>query len=94
MVQEVFATSGAIRLACGTSISSHAELLAEDFRKAITLHKPRLAVTAESLATYTQTVIQGGFVLAKAQGDRAPLLEAIGHLKNHLQLLFRKESLQ
>jgi TetR/AcrR family transcriptional repressor of nem operon len=94
MVQEVFATSGAIRLACGASISSHAELLAQDFRKAITLHKPRFAVTAESLAIYTQTVMQGGFVLAKAQGDRAPLLDAIGHLKRYLQLLFRKEPLQ
>jgi TetR/AcrR family transcriptional repressor of nem operon len=88
-VQEVFATSDPIRRACASSITGHAARLAEDFRAAIKLHKPRLKVTAESLATYTQTVLQGGFVLAKAKGDRAPLLEAIGHLKNYLTLQFK-----
>jgi TetR/AcrR family transcriptional repressor of nem operon len=93
-VQEVFATSDPMRVACGASIEGHAKTLAEDFRRAIVLHPPRLAVTAESLAIYSQTVLQGGFVLAKARGDRAPLLEALAHLKNYLTLLFNKETLQ
>jgi TetR/AcrR family transcriptional repressor of nem operon len=58
------------------------------------LHPPRVPVTAESLAIYTQTVLQGGFVLSKAHGDRAPLLEALAHLKNYLTLLFNKETVQ
>jgi len=80
--------------ACGASIEGHADKLAEDFRLAIAQHPPRLPVTAESLAIYTQTILQGGFVLSKARGDRAALLEALAHLKNYLALLFNKEVLQ
>ena len=90
-VQEVFATSEPIRAACGAAIFSHVEQLAVDFRAAIKARNPRPAVTAESLAAYTQTVLQGGFVLSKAKGDRAPLLDAIRHLKRYLALLFNKE---
>ncbi len=93
-VQEVFATSDTMRAACGASIEGHADTLAEDFRLAIALHPPRLPVTAESLAIYTQTVLQGGFVLSKARGDRAPLLQALAHLKNYLTLQFNKDTLQ
>jgi TetR/AcrR family transcriptional repressor of nem operon len=93
-VQEVFATSEPMRVACGASIEEHADKLAKDFRLAITQHPPRLPVTAKSLAIYTQTVLQGGFVLSKARGDRAPLVEALAHLKNYLTLLFEKETLQ
>jgi TetR/AcrR family transcriptional repressor of nem operon len=93
-VQEVFATSDPMRAACAASIEGHADKLADDLRLAIALHPPRLPVTAESLAIYTQTVLQGGFVLSKARGDRAPLLEALAHLKDYLTLLFNKETLQ
>jgi TetR/AcrR family transcriptional repressor of nem operon len=93
-VQEVFATSDPMRAACDASIEGHAGTLAEDFRLAIAQHPPRLPVTAGSLAIYTQTVLQGGFVLSKARGDRGPLLEALAHLKNYLTLLFNKENLQ
>ncbi len=65
-----------------------------DFRAALERRPPRLPVTAGSLAIYTRTVLQGGFVLSKAQGDHAPLLEALAHLKAYLTLLCRKEPLQ
>jgi TetR/AcrR family transcriptional repressor of nem operon len=91
-VQEVFATSDSMRAACGASIEGHAGKLAEDFRLAIARRPLRLPVTAGSLAIYTQTVLQGGFVLSKARGDRGPLLEALAHLKNYLTLLFHKET--
>jgi len=91
-VQEVFATSEPMRVACAASIEGHADRLAEDFQLAIALHPPRLPVTARSLAIYSQTVLQGGFVLSKARGDRAPLIEALAHLKNYLTLLFNKET--
>jgi len=93
-VQEVFASSDAMRAACGDAIFQHAERLAEEFRAALKRHPARMPVTAASLANYTQTVLQGGFVLSKARGDRAPLLEALDHLKNYLKLLFNKENLQ
>lgn len=89
-VQETFATSAAIRAACGATINAHAERLASDFRAALQRYPTLTPVTAESLAVYTQTVLQGGFVLAKAQGGRAPLLDALAHLKRYLALLFQK----
>jgi TetR/AcrR family transcriptional repressor of nem operon len=90
-LQETFATSESIRSACGATIYDHADTLIEDLRSAIKLHPPRLPVTAESLAVYTQTVLQGGFVLSKAKGDRAPFLEAITHAKQYLSMLFNRE---
>jgi TetR/AcrR family transcriptional regulator, transcriptional repressor for nem operon len=92
LVQEVFATCDPIRAACGASIIDHANRLAQDFCEAIERHPPLAAVSADSLALYTQTVLQGGFVVSKALGDRTPLLEAISHLKSHLTLLFSKET--
>ncbi|MEO8314575.1 MAG: TetR/AcrR family transcriptional regulator [Pseudomonadota bacterium] len=89
-VQEVFATSGPIREACGISITDHAATLTGYFAAAIAQQRPRANVSAESLALYTQTVLQGGFVIAKAAGDREPLLDAIAHLKNYLKLLFKE----
>jgi len=94
LVQEIFATSEPVRAACGASIFDHAARLSQDFGEAIKRYPPRMAVDAESLALYTQTVLQGGFVVAKARGDRTPLLQAISHLKIHLTLLFSKETLQ
>jgi TetR/AcrR family transcriptional repressor of nem operon len=87
-VQETFAESDAIRSACGDSITGHASTLVADFQAAIRQYRPRERVTAQSLALYTQTVLQGGFVLAKAQGDAAPLLDGIDHLERYLKLLF------
>jgi TetR/AcrR family transcriptional repressor of nem operon len=93
-VQEVFATSDPIRVACADAIFHHAEQLVGDFQGALERHPPRMPLSAETLATYTQTVLQGGFVLAKARGDHTPLLEAIDHLKRYLNLLFGKEPKQ
>jgi TetR/AcrR family transcriptional repressor of nem operon len=87
-VQEIFATSDPIRVACGEAIFGHAQRLEGDFRAAIEQHSIREPVSAESLALYTQSVLQGGFVVAKARGNNAPLLEAIAHLKRYIALLF------
>lgn len=87
-VQETFATSDPIRAACGDTIFEHAQRLEADLRAAITLYPPAEPVTAESLALYTQVVLQGGFVIAKARGDNQPLLDAIEHLRRYFRLLF------
>jgi TetR/AcrR family transcriptional regulator, transcriptional repressor for nem operon len=87
-VQETFAESEPIRAACGDCITSHASTLEADFAAALRKYPPRGRVTAQGLALYTQTVLQGGFVLAKAKGDAGPLIDGIAHLKRYLQLLF------
>lgn len=89
-VQETFATSEPIRAACGGTIEAHARRLVPDFRETIRQYPPRAPVSAENLSLYLQTVIQGGFVMSKAMGDRAPLLDALAQLKIHLSLLFAR----
>lgn len=94
VVQEVFHSSGPIRDAARHAIDLHAARLVEDIEAAIALYPPRVPIVAADFALFTQTVIQGGFVIAKANDDRAPLLDAIDHLKRYVSMLFGKEPAQ
>lgn len=85
MVQEAFHTSPTVRDACGEAIYGHARTLEDDLAQALAgLDPPPPGVTAASLARFTQTVLQGSFILAKAADDPAPLLEGIDHLRRYL----------
>jgi TetR/AcrR family transcriptional regulator, transcriptional repressor for nem operon len=87
MVQEAFATSPGIRAACEASIFGHAATLEVDIEAAIAQHGVQ-GVSARSLALYTQTVLQGGFILAKAQGGAEAAADGVAHLKRYFLLLF------
>jgi TetR/AcrR family transcriptional repressor of nem operon len=87
-VQEAFASSDALREACGEAIFEHAQRLEADFQAALEKHPMREPVSAASLALHTQAVLQGGFVIAKARGNNEPLLDAISHLRRYITLLF------
>ena len=88
MVQEVYQTNPAIRDACERSITGHADELARDIALARERYAPQAAWTAESLALYTQAVLQGAFVLAKARDGSKVAEECMDHLKRYLELLF------
>jgi len=91
MVQETYASHPAIRAACADSIFGHAGTLVEDFAAALKEWGQRElagAVTAESLATHTQCVLQGAFILAKARGDAQVAVESIEHLQRYIASLF------
>ena len=75
MVQEVYASCPAIRQACDASISGHAANVEADIAAAIKRHGIRGDWTASSLALYTQAVLQGAFILAKATGSAAVAAE-------------------
>ena len=87
-VQEAFASSEALRDACGEVIFEHAQRLEADFQAAIDRHPMPEPVSAASLALHTQAVLQGGFIIAKARGSNEPLLDAISHLRRYITLLF------
>lgn len=89
MVQEVYETHPAIREACEASIVGHAATLEAEIAAAIEAHGAPAGVTAQSLALYTQAVLQGGFILAKAKGDAGVAADAIDHLRRYLVLLFQ-----
>ena len=66
-------------------IRLHASDVARDIAAAKAVYAPDATWTADSMALYTQAVIQGAFVLAKAQNDPAAGVDCIGHLRRYLE---------
>lgn len=91
MVQEVYDTALAIRDACRASIFGHAETLEADIAEAILKYKIKTDWTAKSLALHTQAVLQGAFILAKAEGGPAVAADSVDHLKRYVSLLFNRK---
>lgn len=91
MVQERFASSPAIRAACGDSIAAYCTALIPDIQAAIDDHRIAGRVTAASLAWHIQSVLQGAFVIAKAAGDPAMARDSVAHLTRYILMLFGRE---
>lgn len=89
MVQETYDTHPAIRKACEKHISRHAATVAEDIAEAKRKHAPNAVWTPESIAMYTQAVLQGAFILAKAKQSSKVASECIVHLRRSIELMFR-----
>ena len=85
MVQETYATHPAIREACDTHIREHAATVAHDIALAKEQHAPDAPWSAESMGLFTQAVLQGAFVLAKAHGDPAVAADCLTHLRRYLE---------
>ncbi|MBV8889219.1 MAG: TetR/AcrR family transcriptional regulator [Alphaproteobacteria bacterium] len=90
MVQETFESHPAIRAACETHISAHAAEVARDIADAKQRYAPEADWSAESLGLFTQAVIQGAFVLAKAKGSPEVATECLDHLRRYLEILFHQ----
>ena len=88
MVQEAYDTHPAIRRACDTYISAHAAEVAKDIAAARTRYAPEASWSVEGLALYTQAVLQGAFVLAKAKGGSDVARDCLAHLRRYLAHLF------
>jgi TetR/AcrR family transcriptional repressor of nem operon len=89
MVQEVYGTHAEIREACDASINGHVATLELDIAEAMKLYGVRAKWSAQSLALYTQTVLQGAFILAKAKGGPDVAVASIDHLRRYIELLFK-----
>ncbi|AMN40045.1 TetR/AcrR family transcriptional regulator [Rhodoplanes sp. Z2-YC6860] len=87
MVQEAYMTHPAIREACDRHISAHAGEVAKDIAEAKRLYAPKAKWSPESLAFYTQAVLQGAFILAKAKQDSKVAAESVAHLRDHIETL-------
>src|SRR6202011_5356918 len=90
MVQEAYDTHPAIRRACDTYIGVHAAAVANDIEAAKALYAPEATWSAESLALYTQAVLQGSFVLAKAKHGPDVARDCVAHLRRYLEFLFHR----
>jgi TetR/AcrR family transcriptional repressor of nem operon len=90
MVQEVYDSNPAIRAACERHISAHAATVAHVIAEAKQLYAPNAPWTPESLGLFTQAVIQGAFVLAKAKHGPEIAAECLRHLRRYLETQFNR----
>jgi TetR/AcrR family transcriptional repressor of nem operon len=90
MVQEAYDSHPAIRQACETYIVRHADRLAEDITAAKALYAPDAPWSAQSLGLYTQAVLQGSFILAKARGGPEVARDCVAHLRRYILQLFNR----
>lgn len=90
LAQEVHQSHPAIARAAEAAIGGHARTLEADIAAALADHGVT-GIDAAGLALYFQTVLQGGFVLAKAAGDTEPARDGVRHLKRYVTLLCRGE---
>jgi TetR/AcrR family transcriptional repressor of nem operon len=90
MVQETYETHPLIREACDRYIGSHAAMVEADIAEAMSQRGMREEWTAASLALYTQAVLQGAFILAKAQQASAVAAGCLDHLRRYLEMLFKQ----
>jgi TetR/AcrR family transcriptional regulator, transcriptional repressor for nem operon len=88
MIQELYETHPAIRDACYRSVAGHAATLEPDIAEAMRLYGVRGDWTPRSLALYTQGVIQGAFILAKAGEGAAGAAACLDHLRRYVEMLF------
>lgn len=94
MVQETYETHPMIRKTCDRCISAHTATLVADIEAAVRKYRIQSDWTVESLAYYTQAVIQGAFVLAKAQHGSEVAAACLDHLRRYLELLFTQPELE
>jgi TetR/AcrR family transcriptional repressor of nem operon len=88
MVQESYETNPAIRQACDRYISAHAAEVAKDITLAKDFYAADATWSAEGLGLYTQAVIQGAFILAKAKNGPEIAVGCLRHLRRYIELLF------
>ena len=70
-------------------------VLEADIAAAVRLHGIKPEWTAKSLALYTQAVLQGAFILAKAGRNRTVAADCIDHMLRYVKSLFpSRKSLQ
>ncbi|QND51664.1 TetR/AcrR family transcriptional regulator [Phyllobacterium sp. 628] len=91
MVQETYETHPAIRDACEAHISSHAHAVTADVAAAKAAYAPDAPFSADSLGLFTQAVVQGAFILAKARQNPDVAIECLSHLHTYLELLFSSQ---
>jgi TetR/AcrR family transcriptional repressor of nem operon len=90
LVQETYATHPDIRQACDEGMSAHIAELTRDVEAAKVLYAPKAEWSAESVGCFIQTVLQGGFIFAKAKQNPDVVRQSLAHLRRYLEALFNR----
>lgn len=89
-VQELFSTHPALREVCARCLDEHTALIERDLAAAKALYAPDAAWSPLSLARHLMAILQGGMILAKADGDPEVLVDSLEHFKAYLKTLISK----
>ncbi|MGB6156691.1 MAG: TetR/AcrR family transcriptional regulator [Acidobacteriaceae bacterium] len=92
MVEEIYETHPPLRAARDESIFRHVATLEPAIAEAMRLYGVTGDWTPRSLALYAQAVIQGSFILAKANGGPDVAAASIDHLRRYIEMLFGRSS--
>ena len=91
LTQEIHMAHPAILDAAGASIFGHAETLVADIEAAKAARCPQADWSPDHLAQFTQAVLQGAFILAKAKGGPEVARDMTDQLRRHVEMLFGVE---
>lgn len=89
MVQETYQSHPAIRAKCEEHITGHAAEVTGDIAAAKQKYAPHAEWTPDSLGLFTQAVLQGAFILAKAKDGPEVARQCVSHLRRYLETQFR-----
>jgi TetR/AcrR family transcriptional repressor of nem operon len=92
LVQEIYSTHPDIRVACERGLSAHIAKLTEDIEAAKQRYASSASWTAESVATFIQSVLQGSFIFAKAKQSPEVAHENLDHLRRYLRDIFPRQT--
>lgn len=88
MLQETYASHPAIRDACAADLFAHARMLEADIAAAMADRSMDVDWSARSLSLHIQAVLQGAFILAKAEDGARSARQSCDHLKRYIETLF------
>lgn len=91
LAQEVHQSHPMIARAAQAAIEGHARTLEADLSEALR-DGGGDSTAARDLALHMQVVLQGAFVLAKAQGDTTAARRSVRHLKTYIAMICKGES--
>ena len=94
LVQEVHSTHPDIRAACDRGMTDHVAMLARDLEAAKALHAPDASWSAESVAYFMQSVVQGAFIFAKAKQSPDVARQSLAHLRRYLETILNAPNVQ
>ena len=92
MVQEAYDSHPAIRAACDRYIGEHAGRVCADIAEAKARYAPHAPWTPESAAMFSQAVLQGAFILAKAKHGPKVAADCLDHLRRYFEQLFEADA--
>jgi TetR/AcrR family transcriptional regulator, transcriptional repressor for nem operon len=87
MVQETYETHPAIAAACNAHLGEHVDMLTKDIRDAKQLYAPDAPWDPRTLASFMQAVLQGAFILVKAENSPVVGHESLAHLRHYIEML-------